>query len=113
MELKPRELMQRMASFFESHQIAYRVVGSMASMAYGEPRLTIDIDIVAELTPQHVGLICDSFSPPEYYVSVGSAAQLRIGQATSHRRAAFVSSRDSTMSGRVRRTKCRWLERIA
>ena len=44
-ELQPHELMQKVASFFESLMISYRVVGSMASMAYGEPRLTIDIDM--------------------------------------------------------------------
>jgi hypothetical protein len=36
--LQPHELMQIVADFFESQKIAYRVVGSMASMAYGEPR---------------------------------------------------------------------------
>ena len=39
-ELQPHELMQIVADFFESHQIHYRVVGSMASMVYGEPRFT-------------------------------------------------------------------------
>ncbi|MBX3420040.1 MAG: hypothetical protein KF752_00650 [Pirellulaceae bacterium] len=68
-ELQPFELMQRMASFFESHGIAYRVVGSMASMAYGEPRLTIDIDMVADLNAQHVPLLCATFAAPEYYLS--------------------------------------------
>ncbi len=37
-ELQPSELMQIAADFFESQGIHYRVVGSMASMAYGEPR---------------------------------------------------------------------------
>lgn len=68
-DLQPHELMQRMAEFFETHSIDYRVVGSMASMAYGEPRLTIDIDMVANLKPQHIALICQSFPSPEYYVS--------------------------------------------
>ena len=49
-ELQPSELMQIAADFFESEGIHYRVVGSMASMAYGEPRFTNDVDIVAELT---------------------------------------------------------------
>jgi hypothetical protein len=37
-ELQPSELMQIAADFFESEGIHYRVVGAMASMAYGEPR---------------------------------------------------------------------------
>ena len=68
-ELQPHELMQRMSTFFESQGIAYRVVGSMASMAYGEPRLTIDIDMVADLNIHHVPSLCAEFCAPEYYVS--------------------------------------------
>jgi hypothetical protein len=48
-ELLPHELMQLVADFFESREIPYRVVGSLASMVYGEPRFTNDVDIVAEL----------------------------------------------------------------
>lgn len=35
-ELQPHELMQIVADFFESQGVPYHVVGSMASMAYGE-----------------------------------------------------------------------------
>lgn len=41
--------MQQVATFLEQHGIAYRVVGSFASMAYGEPRFTNDIDILADV----------------------------------------------------------------
>ena len=34
-ELEPHQLMQRLADFMEAHEIAYRIVGSMASMVYG------------------------------------------------------------------------------
>jgi hypothetical protein len=68
-ELLPHELMQIVANFLESHQIIYRVVGSMASMAYGEPRFTNDVDIVAELKPEHIAPLCAAFPAPEFYVS--------------------------------------------
>lgn len=68
-ELQPFELMQIAADFFESQGIHYRVVGSMASMAYGEPRFTNDVDIVAELTMDKVPALCKSFAAPDYYVS--------------------------------------------
>lgn len=32
----------------EEHQIPYLVTGSMASVIYGEPRLTHDVDLVLE-----------------------------------------------------------------
>ena len=53
-ELEPHQLMQRLADFMEAHEIAYYVVGSMASMVYGEPRFTNDVDIVVELRTEHV-----------------------------------------------------------
>ncbi len=72
-ELQPHELMQRVADFFESQGIAYRVVGSMASMAYGEPRFTNDVDMVAELPLEKVVALCATFSAPEYYLSERAA----------------------------------------
>lgn len=68
-ELEPHQLMQRLADFMEAHKIAYRIVGSMASMVYGEPRFTNDVDIVVELRPEHVPALCAAFAPPEYYLA--------------------------------------------
>src|SRR5262245_12174261 len=68
-DLQPHELMQIIATFFESRRIAYRVVGSMASMAYGEPRFTNDVDIVAELGIDNIESLCAAFPSPEFYVS--------------------------------------------
>lgn len=72
-ELTPTQLLSIFAKYFESQRIAYRVVGSMASMAYGEPRMTIDVDIVAELQAGHVAEIIAAFPAPEYYVSESAA----------------------------------------
>ena len=72
-DLEPFQLMQIMAVFFETHAIPYRVVGSLASMAFGEPRFTNDIDIAAELTVHHLADLCRSFPAPEYYLSEPAA----------------------------------------
>lgn len=72
-ELEPSELLQTMADFFESIGVHYRVVGSMASMAYGEPRLTIDVDMVAELTVDKVSELIAAFPAPDYYISEQAA----------------------------------------
>jgi hypothetical protein len=79
-ELLPHELMQIVADFFESQQVPYRIVGSMASMAYGEPRFTNDIDIVAELTAQHAAAMCQAFSMPNFYL-----AELAVREAIARR----------------------------
>src|ERR1700709_38422 len=57
----------------ERLNIVYMVVGSYASGSYGEPRFTQDIDIVLELAGGQVDALCDSFPPPDFYVSKDAA----------------------------------------
>ena len=45
------------------------VVGSFTSAAYGEPRLTNDIDIVVDLELNQVDELCDAFPSADFYVS--------------------------------------------
>lgn len=47
--------------------IAYMVTGSAASMAYGVPRVTLDIDMVVELTATQTGLLSGAFPPEAFY----------------------------------------------
>jgi hypothetical protein len=47
--------------------IAYMVTGSAASMAYGVPRVTLDIDLVLELTVRQAGLLPVAFPPEAFY----------------------------------------------
>jgi hypothetical protein len=56
------------------------VVGSIASIAYGEPRLTKDIDIVVELPEHAIPRFCASFPAPEFYVS-----DIAVRDAIKHR----------------------------
>ena len=50
----PHELLGNIVLILERLQIPYIVTGSIASMAYGEPRLTNDIDIVAAVEEKHI-----------------------------------------------------------
>ncbi len=68
-DLQPRQLLQFAANFFEAHEIDYRVVGSMASIAYGENRFTNDVDIVADLKLGDVDALCDCFAEPDYFLA--------------------------------------------
>jgi hypothetical protein len=70
--LLPYELMQMAASFFERRGIAYRIVGSMASMAYSEARFTNDIDILVDLSEDDAEQIETEFPAPEFYVSLSA-----------------------------------------
>jgi hypothetical protein len=63
------ELLEHMAGTFERLQIPYLITGSVASMAYGEPRLTNDIDLVAAVEGRHVPALLEAFPPPTFYLS--------------------------------------------
>lgn len=65
--------MQRAADCLERLGIQYRIVGSMASMAYGEARFTNDIDILADLREENLDQIVPEFPAPDYYLSIDAA----------------------------------------
>jgi predicted nucleotidyltransferase len=74
------ELLRKMATTLEKLGVPYAVVGSTASTAYGEARLTNDIDIVLDLQLGDVDRFCNEFPDPEFYLSrraVESAVQRR------------------------------------
>jgi len=62
------ELLQKIVEVFEGIQIPYLITGSVAAMAYGEPRLTNDIDIVAAIEERHIGVLLKEFPANEFYV---------------------------------------------
>ena len=63
------ELLQKIVDVFEHLHIPYLVTGSVASMAYGEPRLTNNIDVVAGIEEHHVADLLTAFPSDEFYVS--------------------------------------------
>ena len=73
--MEQAELLRRAIGALEALRVPYAVVGSIASMAYGEPRSTNDIDIVIGLMPSQVEALCEAFPAPEYYVSLPAARQ--------------------------------------
>ncbi|MDI6809825.1 MAG: hypothetical protein QME66_12755 [Candidatus Eisenbacteria bacterium] len=63
------ELLRKVVETFENLQIPYLITGSVASMAYGEPRLTNDIDLVAQIAKDNVGGLMKAFPSTEFYIS--------------------------------------------
>jgi hypothetical protein len=49
-------------------RIPYMVTGGVASVVYGEPRLTRDIDLVIELEPQDAVRFAGLWPPADFYV---------------------------------------------
>lgn len=52
--------------------VRYLVSGSVASMLYGEPRVTHDIDFVVFLRAEQTARLPEIFPPPEFYVPPAS-----------------------------------------
>lgn len=50
----------------EELDIAYMITGSVASMAYGEPRMTLDMDIVIDLPEKKAEAFCRKFGHDFY-----------------------------------------------
>ncbi len=63
------ELRARLVSALERLQIPYLITGSVAAMAYGEPRLTNDIDVVVDINASHVRGLLAQFPTDEFYLS--------------------------------------------
>ncbi|MBF0362638.1 MAG: hypothetical protein HQK49_16580 [Oligoflexia bacterium] len=51
----------------ESENIHYMLVGSLAAVIYGEPRMTHDMDLVVDILPQDVFKFEKLFSIEEFY----------------------------------------------
>lgn len=69
------ELLRTAKSILDRLAIPYCIVGSMASMCYGESRFTNDLDLLIELKPDQVPLLCAEFPDPAYYVSEAAAKE--------------------------------------
>jgi hypothetical protein len=65
----PYDLLRTVVEVFERLEIPYLVTGSVAAMAYGEPRLTNDIDVVASIQTRQIDDLLASFPAPDYYIS--------------------------------------------
>lgn len=69
------ELLASIADRLEAASIDYMVVGSVAGSFHGEPRTTVDIDIVIDPTAESLRQFVDSLPPSDYYVSDAAAIE--------------------------------------
>ena len=71
--MEQADVLRRAIEVLERLDITYMLGGSIASSAYGEPRATLDIDVVVDLRMEQAGMLCGAFSPDEWYVSEQAA----------------------------------------
>lgn len=50
------------------HGFRYMITGSVASMVYGEPRLTNDVDVVLEITSSDITKLITAFPEEDFYL---------------------------------------------
>lgn len=72
---EPDDLLRHTRDVCEGLGIAYLVVGSTATIAYGEPRFTNDIDIVLDLSAEQIDAFCSAFPSDEFYISQSAVEQ--------------------------------------
>lgn len=82
--------------------ISYAIVGSFASIAYGEPRYTNDIDILIQIDAVQLPKLCQRFPAPDWYVSESAAqeavtrkSQFNVIHTLSGNKADFMVAGDS------------------
>lgn len=63
------EFFEYVIDTLEFLEIPYMVVGGFAAIFYGEPRLTLDIDILLNLRFEQIKPFLQAFPSPEYYLS--------------------------------------------
>lgn len=109
-------LLRCAATILKMLEIPYFVTGSQASIVYGEPRFTNDVDIVIELAVRQIPAFLKSFDRDDFYLSesaVRSAVERRgmfnlIDSATGGK-VDFVVAKDSDFE-RSRFSRVRNLE---
>ncbi|MEO8613556.1 MAG: hypothetical protein ABI600_00320 [Luteolibacter sp.] len=62
------ELIDTFIRPLNEHGIRYIITGSVASMVYGEPRLTNDVDVVLEITSQDIPTLVNAFPEKDFYL---------------------------------------------
>ena len=67
--MEQSELLRYLCSHLERLGVRYFITGSQATIAFGEPRFTNDIDIVVDLDETNCEAFCDGFAPEEFYLN--------------------------------------------
>ena len=62
------ELLRHVVGTLERLDLPYLITGSMATILYGEPRFTNDIDIVVQLSANRIDALVESFPGDEFYL---------------------------------------------
>jgi hypothetical protein len=62
------ELIDTFIRPLNEYNIRYIITGSVASMVYGEPRLTNDVDVVIDIKPSDITKLIKAFPEADFYL---------------------------------------------
>lgn len=65
--MRPTDLVSIFAPAFDAAGVDWMIAGGVASILYGEPRLTQDIDIVASFGPDSAARLVEQFPESAFY----------------------------------------------
>jgi len=80
--LLPPELFALFTQPLEALGVPYFVTGSVASLVYGEPRLTHDIDLVVTLRDADVARLETAFPPEQFYLPPEEVLRVELRRRT-------------------------------
>lgn len=78
----PLVVLSQVVRILERHEITYVLVGSLASSMHGMYRSTADIDLLADIKPEHVRPLLDALNK-SFYVDDEHAVQQAVEQRRS------------------------------
>ncbi|MGH7550060.1 MAG: hypothetical protein ACREK3_04815 [Gemmatimonadota bacterium] len=70
------ELLEHLVRALEDLNLPYALTGSIASMAYGEPRTTLDIDAVVDVSQENLPGLHRRFPEPDFFLDEVAARRL-------------------------------------
>jgi len=73
--MRPTEVLRRITVALDSAGIPYMLTGSFASVFYGSPRSTQDIDLVISATKEQLRQFVATLPGGEYYSDLGAALE--------------------------------------
>lgn len=113
--MQPDDLLRYVRDVCNRLKLSYFVVGSTATITYGEPRFTNDIDVVVDLPAAQVKVFCQEFPSDEFYISEAAVAdavrrcfQFNVKHPSSGLKVDFMVLSDSAYD-QSRRVRCREL----
>lgn len=69
------QLLRYLIETLETLGIDYMLGGSQASIYYGEPRFTQDVDVIADIQATHLPQLVQRFPLPDFYLSAEAMAE--------------------------------------